>query len=177
MLKRLRVLLRAKDGMAAVEFAFLAPIMVLLFFGTLELSAALDCRSRVSIVASTAADLVAQETTVSTTDMNNVFAALNTIIYPYNSAPAKIVISSIVDNGAGVDKVAWSNAQNATARTVGSVVTVPAGLITPNSGGGVILAEITYSFAPTTTVYLGNALSMTSSFYAHPRRSLTVIHS
>ena len=70
--------------------------------------------------------------------------------------------------------MAWSNSQNSTARTVGATITVPAGLLT--SGGSVILAEITYAYASPTTQVLAGAVTMTGSFYAHPRRSATVAH-
>jgi len=174
MLKRLAAMVGARGGAAAIEFALLAPIMVLMFFAVVELSAAVDCRTRVNNVASTAADLVAQETIVSTSDMTNVFSALNAIIYPFPSAAARIVITSVVDNGSGGGKVAWSNAQNGTARTVGSAVTVPAGLIT--TGGSVILAEITYTYTSPTTQFLTGTVTMSNSFFARPRRSATVTH-
>lgn len=176
MLRKIAKLLRAKDGLAAVEFALLAPVMIAMFFGTIELSAAVDCRARVSNLASTGADLIAQETTVSTSDVNNVFSALNAILYPYPSAAAKIVISSIVDAGSGNAKVAWSNAQNATPRSVNATVSVPTGLIVSGSGGSVILTEVTYTYTSPTTQVLTGAVTMTSSFYARPRRSLTVTH-
>jgi len=70
--------------------------------------------------------------------------------------------------------VAWSDQQNTTARTQGSVVTVPTGLMT--SGGSVILAEITYAYASPTTQVLTGTVTMTGSFYAHPRRSAKVLH-
>ncbi len=174
MLKRLSQMWKANGGIAAVEFAFLAPVMVLLFFGTVEVTAALDCKSRVNTIASTAADLVAQEMSVSTTDMNNVFAALNTIVYPYPTGPAQIVISSLTYSTSTTGTVAWSNAQNATARSVGSTVTVPTGVIA--SGGSVILGEITYAYSSPTTQFLTGTVTMTSSFYARPRRSASVTH-
>lgn len=174
MLKIFSRLLKARDGVAAVEFAFIAPVLIVMFFGAIELSAAVTCNTRVVAVASTAADLVAQETTVSSADMSNVFAALNAIIYPYPSAPAKIVITSIVYKTSTTGTVAWSDQQNTTARAVGSTVTVPTGLLT--SGGSVILAEISYAYASPTTQVLTGAVTMTSSFYAKPRRSLTVVH-
>jgi Flp pilus assembly protein TadG len=176
MLSAFLKLLRARDAIAAVEFAFIAPVMILMFFGSVELTMAVDCNTRVASVSSTAADLVAQETTVSPTDMSNVFAALNAIIYPYPTNTAQIVISSIVDAGNSTAKVAWSDAQNGTPRTVNSVVTVPTGLIVSGSGSSVILAEITYSYASPTTQVLAGTISMKSSFYSRPRRSLTVTH-
>jgi Flp pilus assembly protein TadG len=174
MLKTFFRMLRTRDGLAAIEFAFVAPVMIVMFFGAIELSAAVDCKTRVTAVASTAADLVAQETTVSPSDMTNVFGALNAIIFPYSSSAAGIVISSIVYKTSTTGTVDWSDAQNTTKRTLGSVVTVPAGLLT--SGGSVILAEITYAYASPTTQVLTGTVTMTGSFYAHPRRSAKVLH-
>jgi len=176
MLSAFLKLLRAREAMAAVEFAFIAPIMILMFFGSVELTMAVDCNTRVASIASTASDLVAQETTVSSTDMSNVFSALNAIIYPYPSGSAQIVISSLVDAGSSTVKVAWSDAQNATPRTVNSVVSVPTGLITSGSGSSVILTEVTYSYSSPTTQVLAGTITMKSSFYSRPRRSLTVKH-
>ncbi len=174
MLKTFFKMLKAREGLAAVEFAFIAPVMIILFFGVVELSAAVNCKTRVTSVASTAADLVAQETIVSPGDMSNVFAALNAIIFPYPSDAAKIVISSIVYKTSTTGTVEWSDQQNATRRSPGSVVTVPAGLL--STGGSVILAEITYLYASPTTQILTGTVTMTGKFYAHPRRSAKVLH-
>jgi len=57
LLRRFR---KAKDGLAAVEFAMLLPVMITLFFGVVELSLALACRADVTNMAAAAADLVAQ---------------------------------------------------------------------------------------------------------------------
>jgi Flp pilus assembly protein TadG len=177
MLKRLRHFLKARDGLAAVEFALIAPVMILLFFGALEFATALDCNTRVNNVAASTADLVAQSTIVSGTDATNIFNAANSILYPYAAANAKIVVSSLVDNGKGGATVAWSEAQNTAKRAQGATVSVPAGLIVSGSGGSVILAEITYSYASPTLVVLTGPVNMTGSFYSKPRRSLTVTHS
>jgi Flp pilus assembly protein TadG len=176
MLKLVTRFFGGRDGMAAVEFAFIAPVMILIFFGSLELTMAVDCRTRVNNVVSTEADLVAQATTVSTADITNTFGAVNAILYPYAAAGAQIVVSSIVDDGHGGAKVAWSNAQNATPRTVGSTVTVPAGLIVSGSGTGLILAEITYAYTSPSLVFLTGPINMKSTFYSKPRRSVTVVH-
>jgi Flp pilus assembly protein TadG len=168
MLKFLLRAMRAKDGLAAIEFVFIAPIMITMIFGTIEASSALNCSANVTEVASTAADLIAQESQVDNADMSNVFSALNSLLYPFPTSSAKIVITSVIDNGSGGGKVAWSDAQNATARSVGSAVSVPAGLIT--SGGSVILAEITYTYTSPSTYFMNLPLTMSNTFYARPRR-------
>jgi Flp pilus assembly protein TadG len=165
----LRLFARARSGLAAVEFALILPVMLTLFFGTSELTTALSCRADVTSLASTAADLVAQESKIETNDMAIVFSALNEILYPYPTANAQIVISSLVDDGQGDGKakVVWSDAQNATARNPGDLLPVPAGLIA--TGSSVILAEVKYNYAPSGLMgFVGN-IAMTNSFYARPR--------
>lgn len=178
MLKLLQIFARARDGLAAVEFALIAPAMIAVFYGCVELTSAADCNARVARVASTTADLVAQSKSVSSSDTANIFNAAFAILYPYASAQAKVVVSSLVDNGHGGATVAWSDAtSNATALTQGTTVTVPTGLITSGSGGSVIMAKITYTFVPAISYFTGGSLTMTQTFYSKPRRSTTVVHS
>ncbi len=61
--------------MAAVEFALILPAMLALVFGAIEVTNAIICKADVSDTASTASDLVAQEATIGTTDINNVYSA------------------------------------------------------------------------------------------------------
>ena len=136
--KLLRRAAADQDGIAAVEFAMLLPFMITLFFGVVETSLALLCRADVSIMASTAADLVSQADTLATGDINNVYSAANTILYPYydgsNTKPT-IRISSViwdtVGKSATVGKVAWTCTQNGsgtlspTSRAVNGNLTLP----------------------------------------------------
>lgn len=168
MLKMFAKIRRADDGMAAVEFALILPAMFALIFGSIEVTNALICKADVSNTASTAADLVAQESQVSNTDMNNVFSALGSLIYPYPSASIKVIITSVIDDGHGGGKVDWSKAYNGTARSKGTAVTVPAGLIT--TGGSVVLSEVTYTYTPLSSVMVRIPIKMSNTFYGHPRR-------
>lgn len=174
MLRRLRRFVRARDGLAAIEFAMLAPVVVTMFLGSIELTDALACKQKVTGMAATAADLVAQEKSVSSTDIGNVYSAINSIVYPYPTTGLQITITSLTYASATTGTVAWSNAQNATPRTAGSTVTVPTGVIT--SGGSVILVEVVYPYASSVAKYLSGSTNITSTFYARPRRSTSVTH-
>ncbi len=149
-------------------------MLVGLFLGSIELCNALNCQQKVTGMASTAADLVAQETAVASADLTNVYAAVNSIVYPFPTAGLKIVITSIVNSGGAspTNTVAWSCAQNGTARTAGSAMTVPTGVM--SSGGSVILAEITYPYSSSLSDYITGTVNMTETFYARPRRSTTI---
>src|ERR1700679_3739319 len=111
MLKLLRKVRAAQGGMAAAEFALILPALLALIFGSIEVTNVLIVRSDVSNVTSTAADLIAQESTVSDDDMSNVFSALNALLYPYQTSTATVIITSVIDDGKGGGKVAWSDAQ------------------------------------------------------------------
>jgi len=168
MLRTFKQACRARSGMAAVEFAMVLPAMLFLVFGAIEVTNALVCKGQVTNTASTAADLIAQETQVTDADFTNTYTALGSLLYPYPSAATQIKITSIIDNGQGGGKVAWSKAQNATPYDVGQAMTVPAGLLT--SGGSVIFAEVTYPYTSPFTYIIHSPITMTNAFYSHPRR-------
>ena len=166
-----RTFFRARSGLAAVEFAMIAPVMLLLFFGLIELSNGVECRQRVEATSASTADLVAQRTYISDADRDNVFAASTATLYPFATKP-QIVITSLLDNGAGQGLVAWSDGLNTAPLSVGSTVNVPAGLISP--GGSVIMAQVQYTYNSGTTFVLTGPVTMQSTFYSRPRRSVTV---
>ena len=107
-----------RTALAAVEFALLLPVMLTLFFGVYEVSLALAARADVTAVASTAADLIAQESTVTTADMSNVWSAMGAILYPNNTTVAQMTLTSInydtSTNSLTSGKVAWSCTKNGT---------------------------------------------------------------
>lgn len=190
-----------QSGLAAVEFALLLPVMLTLFFGVFEVSLALAARADVINTASTGADLVAQESTVTATDMANVFSAITAIMYPntYSAkSPMTVTIYSIVDDGAhGTGgKVAWScQWSNGTAATgpstvptdgygstgnptTGGQMIANANLVngTPTYGGtgSVIIAKVDYNYATPTTQVITGPIKMTSLFYTKPRRVASI---
>jgi Flp pilus assembly protein TadG len=164
--------LKDRSGLAAVEFALIAPVMIVMFYGAVELSSAVDCSARVSRVASTVADLVAQETAISTADATNIFSASNAILFPYASANAKIVVTSLVTDASGKVTVSWSESQNTGKRT-SPPANIPAGILPASSS--VIYAEVTYSFTPAIAYFVG-PVNLARNFYAKPRRSVKVTH-
>jgi Flp pilus assembly protein TadG len=139
-----------------------------MYFGVTEIADAYDANTKATAVASTAADLIAQEKIVCDAEMTDAFTALNAIMYPFTPNSMQIRITSLIDNGNGTVKVAWSDAQNMTPRTVNSAVTIPAGLVT--TGGSVIMSEVTYTYNSPAPHFFPTALPMSDTYYLHPRK-------
>jgi len=176
---------REKSGLAAVEFAFVMPVMLTFFLGLVEAGQALGCRADVIGLASTGADLVAQKSTLSNADLVNVFSALNAMMFPYDPSQASITIYSIVDNGTPAGQVAWSCTKSGNSAVAGPT-TPPAGstggtaiaasnlnptthLPSYGGAGSVILAQVSYNYSsPVSQVFIGN-MTWTNTFYSKPR--------
>jgi Flp pilus assembly protein TadG len=164
-----------KRGVSAVEFALIAPIILLLYVGIAEIANLLTVERRVESVASTAADLTAQVKKVLDSDLSDISDASKSILAPYDTTQLKIVLSSVVADDSNNGKVAWSYSKSGSARAVGSAYALPPGTTVPNSS--VIVAEVTYAFQPILDlkkVFSPGALNLQRTFYARPRRSLTV---
>lgn len=178
MLRLLREFRKSKKGLAAVEFAFIAPVLGTLLVGTIEVCNALVCKQKITSVASSVADLVAQTSSVSASDLSNIFSAGNALIYPYPTSGAKIVVSSILSDGTGNGTVAWSQASTGTGLTLNSAFTVPTGLMTAASCAknacSIIYTTVTYSYTSPLGKFFVGAVTMSDYFYARPRESATV---
>jgi Flp pilus assembly protein TadG len=174
-LRSIARLARDRRGVSAIEFAMIAPALILIYVGVVETSAALTVYRRTSEVAATAADLTAQAKSVTKSDVQDIEAASSSILTPYSTTPLKIVLSSVVADANNRGKVDWSCSNSGSARATGSSYTVPAGLTEPNSS--VIVAEVTYKYSSLlglTQIFDPGTFTMTRTFYSRPRRSATV---
>lgn len=113
-------------GVAALEFALIAPIMIMLFVGTLEVSAAVSVNRKVSRISSVVGDLVTQSTELNSADITNIMSVSTDIMKPYDNI-VKIRITSIkIESGNA--KVEDSCNQGWSSLAKGSPYTVPAAI-------------------------------------------------
>jgi Flp pilus assembly protein TadG len=161
-----------KRGVSAVEFAMLLPLMVTLYIGGVEVSSAIAVDRKVTLVARTLGDLVAQSTSVNATDMTNILNAASSVVQPYSSSLIQVTVSRVDVDANSVAKVVWSKTQNGTARPVNSTVTLPAALNTASTS--VIWAESQYTYTPTIGYVITGPLTLHDQIYMRPRLSDTV---
>jgi Flp pilus assembly protein TadG len=163
---------RDRRGISAVEFAFVAPVLVALYLGCAEISDGVAVDRKVSLTAGALANLTAQVTTISTSDMTNILDASSGIIAPYDAGKLTLTVSCLKIDGNGVAKVSWSAARNATARTTGSVYSFSssnAALDVKNSW--LILGEVTYAYTPTVGYTITGTLTLSEKMFMAPRIS------
>ena len=126
--------LKDGKGVAAVEFAFLVPVIVLLYVGAGELSEAVMTSRKVETLSRTLADLTSQQPTSGQTSstpapsnattqsaFQTILTAATAIMTPASLTPLKMTVSAVdtVNNSAGqccVFKVRWSYTQSGTLR-------------------------------------------------------------
>ncbi len=121
---RIRSFKRDERAVSAVEFALLAPMMIGLYLGGVEISEGISVDRKVTLAAGAVANLAAQTAALSIADMTNVLDATSTIIAPYSPSPMKITVSCINIDANKVATVKWSVTRNGTIRS-GSI-TLPA---------------------------------------------------
>lgn len=172
-LKQLILRFRKEDsGLSALEFAIIVPVMLTSLLGAVELSNGMLADRKVTLVTSTIADLTAQDTNVTSSDMADIWAAGAAVMHPMGAAPLRMRISSVVADSNGVTRVEWSCARSMTARAANSSIVIPAGMVAPN--GSVIFAEVEYLYTSAIGELLTSGVTVRDSFYLRPRRSLKV---
>ena len=168
---QLRNLIKDRRGTAAVEFAFVAPVMILMYYGLAELTQGMMADRRASHVASAIGDLVAQDTVINTTEMTDVFNVGKAIIAPFPATGLSMRVTSIRKDSTGAIQVMWSKSSGSMG-VLTTVASLPTGLIANNES--VILAESSYVYNSTTKQALPNALTFTQKYYLKPRKTAQV---
>ena len=160
---RAGALLASTHGIAAVEFAMVLPLMVLMYLGMVEVTTGKNIERKLVYLARSLADLTGRGSNIDTTEMNNIFGAAAAVMAPYNADSLKMTVTCVavrpVGTGGAVEgRVAWSQARRATARPTNQVVPVPEGFQTPNSS--YVLAEVQYPYEPAFGYALTGVITM-----------------
>ncbi len=128
-----------RRGVAAIEFAIIAPLMLTMYFVTMEIAPAIDASKKVGRGASMIADLVTQQQTVATVDLDAMMRLGEATILPYNRSNLKVVITAleVTNDPSPQVKVVWSRKMVEGAfsadQAAGTIETLPNDLKVKNS--------------------------------------------
>ena len=171
----LKKILRDRRGSAAVEFAFIAPLMILMYCGLSETTQGLMASRRTAHVATTIGDLTAQQVQINAATVADIFIVGRAILAPFPTASLKMRITSVTADAGGTPKVVWSQGYGGMAPLAGTVSGVPAGLIGPNEN--TIQAEVSYTYTSSVQKALPAPIVMTQKSFLKPRKGVEVLWS
>ncbi|MDP1729958.1 MAG: TadE/TadG family type IV pilus assembly protein [Devosia sp.] len=169
------------NGVAVVEFALVAPLLLLLYFGSVEASSLYTVDRRVTVISGTMGDLIGRWDpglgAIPQAIFDNYFSAANVIMTPYSVTGLNQVVSFVHITPDGATKVLWSKATpGATARATNSTYPLAAttqmnqiARATTATGGWLVVSETSYSYKPVLGVVFKSALSLGHASYFLPR--------
>lgn len=161
-------------GVAAVEFGLILPIMFMLLVGTVEFSLALTVDRRVSQVANSTADLIAQKKTISTSEVAGIMQIIEHLVRPYDPSRLRVTVLNVIANisDASDTTVCWSYEHNGGAGTysAGADYSLPEDIV--EAGDSVIVAEVVYDYQPLIfSHFIKSAFTLSDTLYLKPRLS------
>lgn len=170
--------IKDRRGVAAVEFAMIAPIMLLFYFGLAEFTQAMIAERRAIRTASAIGDLVAQNSEITATGaggISDVFAIAETLMKPFPTGTnLKLCVASISSDQNGTKTVDWSQNKNDSTCPAekAKITTISTDLLAANQS--VIMSRVIYSYTSPVNQALKANPTFTKTFYLRPRRSTVV---
>ncbi|MDH6230976.1 Flp pilus assembly protein TadG [Mesorhizobium soli] len=179
-----------RRGIAAVEFALIAPLLLCVYFVSMELSLGLETSKKVNRIGSMVADLVTQQPgKIAKADVEAMMQLGQAILQPYNRSTPTIIVSEVQITNEATPKVlvVWSrqiaNGVYSTPYVAQSPTTIPDQL--KIKGTYLIRVTSTLNYKPLITwdasqkKTLGllsafDSISMGGTYYLRPRMSADV---
>jgi Flp pilus assembly protein TadG len=169
-----------RGGAALVEFAIIAPLLVLLYIGTVESTSAVRAYLKLNAAAQAYADLIANQAPnpgITTTSLANYCAGAKLVLFPLDTSKLSIAAASLSNSGTPAQD--WHDTVSC-----GTAVSSIAGLtldpcpgsscLVPNSGDSAIIVKASYSY----TSFLHYVLPLTQTFTqvasARPRQNAKI---
>jgi Flp pilus assembly protein TadG len=186
-------LARDCGGVAATEFALIVPMMLVIFFGTVEFSSGVA----VTLVARALSDLTSQSlpsaplspsAVVADSDLQNIFTASIKILTPYVATPTKATLSEIYVDSSLTAKIQWSKAATIASGATQATLTTSSRFATQDVTSIVpgtllvkktylILSEVSYLYTPAVGYVMGKAgVTLNDVAYTRPRQVTCVIY-
>ena len=157
-----------RRGVSAVEFALLAPVMIVIYFGLAEVCQAFMAQKRAGHVNAMVGDLIAQNEAVTDATIDDAFEISTLIMRPFPDTGLGQRVTSIIRTD-GVDRVVWSRGKHMDALEADDPVDVPDGLI--ENGQTIIMTEVEYQYDSPVDALLPNGITFDFQSYLRPRRS------
>jgi len=177
-----------EDGVAAIEFAFIAPLLVVFLVGTTTATQSLWAHGKIAQTSSVVGDLISQENEIDNTSFGAIMKAGPVLIEPFPVSDLTVsVIAAIAchqdpnDTENSIPKiyVAWSNGwtggnvTNSGPQPGTLLANAPTDL-SIKDGDYIIKTEVTYTYKPPISQTAGHTVPMNEIAYHQPRDQMPV---
>lgn len=159
-------------GVSAVEFALIAPLMIALYAGVVQLSQAIEVNRKFNMAAAQVADLVSQARTVSDGDLYDYFTAGRVVMLPFDTETLSMRISSLERRANGNINVLWSEVRGDALQPLQGAPQISTDIL-PN-GSGLIMVDMEFDY---TTPFVGSdfySFTFRETVQRRPRLSATI---
>jgi Flp pilus assembly protein TadG len=173
-------------GVAAIEFALVLPVLLLLFLASFDAGNAIAVYMKVRSATFTLAAITNQynntDDPIQASDMTAITQATSAVLAPYSSTPIVVTITQVQATSATKATVSWSYSLNGTAYAVGSPWTkFPSQLTTTNPCNSytscyLIFAEVTYTYTPAFGYFVTGPILLSDNLYVIPRSSVCIVY-
>jgi Flp pilus assembly protein TadG len=156
-----------EGGLAAVEFALVAPLLIVIYLGSAEVTMALMAYRKLGSAAVIAAELTSHSPSIDAATAGRIQEAAAAALAPLDAAALEQRLSGVVVDAGGVARVAWSVGDGAVALAAGSVVDVPADLAVPDEG--IVMAEAWLDYASPAAFGIPGNWRFAQTHFVYPR--------
>lgn len=171
---RMRNFLKDRRGVSAVEFALIAPILIMTYLALVELTLGMMASRRTSHLAATIGDLAAQSESLTTANITDLWEIGATMLQPFaTGTDLKIRLTSVTMGADNVARIDWSEPHNTSDFTDGD----PISTITTDqiaAGESLIMTEVEYDYTSPIGKFLPGESTFKDTFFHHPRNGAKV---
>jgi len=175
-------------GIAAVEFAMIVPVLLILLLASFDAGRAIALYMKVRASTFTLASITNQYSTstngIQTATMTTITNASARVLDPYPLSAVVEKITQVKATSLTAATVSWSYSLNGTAYSQGAAWTLPSQFRTMNgaiSGSACnsfpcyyILAEVAYTYTPMFGAFITGPITLSDTVYVTPRSSVCV---
>lgn len=158
--------LRHDGGIAATEFALILPVLLLVLMGTIELTNAMTAKRKLLNATQSAADLIGQETDITSTEFDTIYLAARLTMSPVDVTNMTIGVASVrYDDTTGAPTLDWTDSYG------GGTVTDPLTKAVGHgeAGASIIIVSATNVYSPLVTLIIPTSFVMRETTYVRPR--------
>jgi Flp pilus assembly protein TadG len=164
-------------GVSAIEFAFVAPVLILLYLGMAELTLGLMASRRVAHLAATIGDLAAQSQSLTPDNITDLWAIGSNMLAPFStdgtSLRMRVTSVTMSTDKSPVAKVDWSQSKNTSKYVKGDQIkTITTDQIA--AGESLILTEVEYSYDSPLGNFIKTGTVFKETYTHHPRNGAVV---